>query len=71
MADEAKRETGTGLMFIGLSLWVVDLLVIFFLPAGIKLGHERGFAAIIVILAAFGLALMMAGYSGRGKFSEE
>lgn len=71
MADDAKRETGTGLMFIGLSVWVVDLLVIFFLPAGIKLGHHRGFAVIIVILAATGLALMMAGYSRRGTSSEE
>ena len=35
-----KRETGTSLMFIGLAFWVVSLLVLFFLPAGIKVGHH-------------------------------
>ena len=72
MADpEAKRETGAGLMFIGLAIWVVDLLVVFFLPAGIRLGSRATFISIILALAVLGLILMLAGYRKRGKSSEE
>src|ERR1041385_8205147 len=39
MADTAEmRECGGTLMFIGLAVWVADLLVVFFLPAGIRAG---------------------------------
>ena len=38
MADaDNKREAGASLMFVGLSVVVVDLLVVFFLPAAVKL----------------------------------
>jgi len=60
-----KRETGTSLMFVGLALWVSDLLVIFFLPAGMKLGNYISFLAIVAALALFGLALMVKGYEMR------
>jgi len=72
MADnEAKRESGASLMFIGLAVWVVDLLVIFFLPAGMKLGHRTTFVGIIVGLGVAGLILLMTGYLKRGRASEE
>ena len=35
---EEKRETGASLILVGLAVWVVDFLVVFFLPSGIKLG---------------------------------
>ncbi|HET7209143.1 MAG TPA: hypothetical protein VFI95_21375 [Terriglobales bacterium] len=67
MADIAeKRETGRSLMFVGLSLWVADLLVVFYLPAGIRAGMHATFIVIIAILAVAGLALMMSGCSMRG-----
>jgi hypothetical protein len=68
MADaEQKRETGASLIFIGLALWVADLLVVFFLPSGMKLGRENTFLAIIATLAVLGLILMIIGYLKRGK----
>lgn len=71
MANESKRETGASLMFIGLAVWVADLLVIFFLPAGVKIGHRATFVSIILILAVAGLILGMTGYSKCRKSSEE
>ncbi|MBZ5706905.1 MAG: hypothetical protein LAN63_16260 [Acidobacteriia bacterium] len=71
MADaEQERETGTSLMFIGLAVWVADLLVVFFLPSGMKLGRETMFIAIIATLAVLGLILMISGYLKRGKAEE-
>ncbi|MBZ5599870.1 MAG: hypothetical protein LAN83_16280 [Acidobacteriia bacterium] len=71
MADaEQKRETGTSLMFIGLAVWVADLLVVFFLPSGMKLGRETMFISIIATLAVLGLILIISGYLKRGKAEE-
>jgi phosphatidylserine synthase len=71
MADMAeRRERGSSLMFIGLAVWVADLLVVFFLPAGIKAGMHTAFTAIIAVLAVLGLVLMVAGYRMRGGESE-
>jgi uncharacterized membrane protein len=68
MADAAeKRELGVSLMFIGLALWVADLLVVFFLPAAAKIGWHATFVSIIAVLAVLGLGLMMGGYAVRGK----
>ena len=57
-----KRETGTSLMFIGLAFWVVSLLVLFFLPAGIKVGHHLTFFFIFFALVGVGAILMVSGY---------
>ena len=71
MADaEQKRETGTSLMFSGLAVWVADLLVVFFLPSGMKLGRETMFISIIATLAVLGLILIISGYLKRGKAEE-
>jgi FtsH-binding integral membrane protein len=72
MADaEEKRETGASLIFIGLALWVVSLLVVFFLPSGMKMGRETTFFGIIAVLFGLGLVLMIAGYLKRQKAGTE
>lgn len=68
--EQAKRETGASLMFIGFALWAVDLAVLFFLPAGMKMGRETMFLALILALALLGLLLMVGGYFMRGKPEE-
>ena len=65
------REMGTSLMFIGTALWVCDLLVIFFLPAAIKLGNSNTFFSVVAVLALFGLALVVKGYEMRKHASTD
>jgi high-affinity Fe2+/Pb2+ permease len=72
MADvEEKRETGASLMFIGLAVWVADLLVVFFLPSGMKLGRQTMFISVIATLAVLGLVLVVTGYLKRGKRGDD
>ncbi len=66
-----KRETGASLIFLGLAVWVVDLLVVFFLPSGIKLGRQMTFFDIIIGMGALGLALLIIGYKVRGDSSAD
>jgi len=68
---EEKRETGTSLIFLGIAMWVVDTLVVFFLPSGIKLGRQATFLNIILALGVVGLALLVIGLRARGKSSAE
>jgi hypothetical protein len=66
MVDEEQRqEKGASLMFIGLAVWVAGLLVLFYLPAGFRLGHQGGFEAILVALGVLGAALMGYGWKMR------
>lgn len=68
MADlEEKRETGATLMFIGVGIWAMDFLVLFFLPSASKSGTSRMFVDIIATMAVVGLALLIIGYRMRGK----
>ena len=62
---EEKREKGLSLMFIGLAVWVGGLLVLFFLPAGVRLGHQQSFAIILGVLGALGAVLMASGWTMR------
>ena len=62
-----KAETGSSFMFIGLALWVAGLLVIFFLPAAIKIGRHGVFLCIISALALGGVAFMVRGLHLRGR----
>jgi hypothetical protein len=66
MDIEEKRETGGSLIVLGLGFWLMDLLVIFFLPSGIRYGHRSDFLGIIFALGALGLALIVIGYKVRG-----
>jgi phosphatidylserine synthase len=71
MADaEERREKGSSLMFIGLAVWVGGLLVLFFLPSGVRLGHQGTFMVILAALGALGAVLMGAGWSMRRGSSE-
>jgi hypothetical protein len=54
-------------MFIGLALWIADLLVFFYLPAAARIGRHATFIGIIAVLAALGLTLMLTGYGLRRK----
>ncbi len=68
MADaEAKSELGGSLIFIGLALWVADLLVVFYLPALMKGGGHGMFIGVVAVLAVLGLILMILGYGSRRK----
>jgi len=64
---EEKWETGTSMMLAGLAVWVVDFLVVFFLPSGVKLGRYGAFLGIIIAMALVGLSLLIVGYKARGK----
>jgi hypothetical protein len=64
VADD-KRESGTSLVFMAVAVWVFDLLVVFFLPAGFRLGSQLTFFSIIGIVGVLGLLLLIAGYSRR------
>jgi len=70
-AIEEKRETGASLIVLGLGVWVVDFLVLFFLPSGFKLGRQMTFLGIIIAMGVLGLALLVIGYKARGKSSAE
>jgi hypothetical protein len=72
MADlEEKRETGATLMFIGVGIWIMDFLVVFFLPSASRPGTSRTFLDIIVTMAVLGLVLLIVGYRMRGKSRAE
>ena len=62
---EERQEKGSTLMFIGLAVWVGGLLVLFFLPAGMRLGHQSTFAAILATLGVVGAVLMGSGWMMR------
>jgi Na+-driven multidrug efflux pump len=68
---EEKRETSASLIVLGLGVWVVDFLVVFFLPSGIKLGRQATFLGIIITMGVLGLVLLIIGYKARGKSSTE
>jgi hypothetical protein len=68
--EQSKKETGASLMFIGLAIWVADALVLFFLPASVKMGGRFTWLTAITVLALIGLTLLVAGYVMRGKAEE-
>jgi len=67
LSREEKQETGLSLEVIGGIVLFFDFLVLFFLPAGLKLGHQTGFAIVMISLAVMGLALVAAGIRIRWK----
>jgi len=58
---EDQRERYNGLKVIGWGLLLVDIIVLFFVPAGFKVGNERAFLGIIFGLLAVGLAMIIMG----------
>ena len=65
-----KREAGSSLMFIGLSVLVAALLVVFFLPAAIRAGNHRVFVLIVSVLAVTGVGFMLRGLRLRDGESD-
>lgn len=63
MATVQTRGSGamSALSIIGLGVWLADLLVVFFAPAGFRLGHGSTFITIIIVLAIVGLGLILLG----------
>jgi NADH:ubiquinone oxidoreductase subunit 3 (subunit A) len=68
--QQSKQETGASLMFVGLAIWVADALVVFFLPASVKMGGRVTWLAAITALALIGFLLLVVGYRMRGKPEE-
>jgi uncharacterized membrane protein YqjE len=60
--SEEKRETGGGLMFAGLAVWVAGLLVLFYLPAAMRIGQQGRFEVILAVLGLLGAALIARGW---------
>ena len=72
MAEMLERyEASSSLLFIGLAVWVTDLLVVFFLPSAFKVGRHGLFISVIAALALLGLALIITGFSMRRNTTEE
>jgi hypothetical protein len=71
MDDEAKQETGASLMFLGLGIWMMDLLVACFLSSGIVYGQRAMFLGIMISMVVLGLVLLITGYKVRGKSRAE
>jgi hypothetical protein len=59
--ESERNETRRALAVIGLGILLADLLVVFFAPAGFRVGRQGIFTLVIIILAALGLGLVMAG----------
>ncbi|MGC2194765.1 MAG: hypothetical protein WA628_08815 [Terriglobales bacterium] len=68
--EQSKKETGASLMFIGLAIWVADALVVFFLPASVKMGGRVPWLTAIAALGLMGLLLLVTGFLMRGKPEE-
>jgi hypothetical protein len=64
-SPEEKREGGSVLAIVGVILWFFDALVIFFMPAGLKLGYRTAFLAITIALGVLGLVLIILGARSR------
>ncbi|MBZ5570139.1 MAG: hypothetical protein LAN64_20150 [Acidobacteriia bacterium] len=64
---EEVREKGLSLEVIGGMICFFDFLILFFLPAGLKLGHKTAFVTLMVALAVLGLALIVSGYVIRAR----
>ena len=62
---EERQEKGGSLMFIGLAVWVGGLLVLFFMPAGVRLGRQGTFTAILATLGVLGAVLVGSGWMLR------
>ncbi len=64
---EEVREEGLSLEVIGGMVWFFDFLILFFLPAGIKLGHRAAFLTVMAALFVLGAALYVSGWVMRAR----
>lgn len=68
---EEKRETAISLELIGAVVLFSDFLVLFFLPAGLKLGQHFGFAIVLGAVAIVAFALVLWGHTVRVRAERE
>ncbi len=64
---QAQNEKASGLILAGWMACLFDALVLFFLPAAVRLGHQVTFLVIMGVLLAVGLGLFVLGYSIRRR----
>ena len=64
---EEVREKGLSLEVIGGMLWFFDFLILFFLPAGLKLGHKAAVLTLMIALGLLGLVLFVSGVVIRAR----
>ena len=69
--SEERRENGLSLIVIGFLLWFFDALVVFFMPAGVRLGERRGFAILTVSAFVAGAIMMACGWYLRRELSRK
>ena len=68
---EEKKETGISLELIGGIVLFTDFLVLFFLPAGLRLGQHFGFSMVMGAVAVAGFALVLCGHAMRVRAERE
>ncbi len=68
---EERNETGITLELIGGIILFFDFLVLFFFPAGLKLGQQSTFAAILASVAVAAFALVIWGHAVRVRAERE
>ena len=66
-SSEERRESGLSLMVIGFMLWFFDLLIVFFMPAGVRLGHPRPFEILVALTFVAGAVVIAVGRHLRGR----
>jgi hypothetical protein len=71
VSAEERNETGLSLELIGGIILFFDFLVLFFLPAGLKLGQQSGFAAILGLVAVVAMAIVIWGHIVRVRAGRE
>ena len=71
VSAEERSETGLSLELIGGIILFFDFLVLFFLPAGLKLGQQSGFAAILGLVAVAAFAVIVWGHIIRLRANRE
>lgn len=59
---EERRENGRSLIVIGFLLWFFDALIFFYMPAGMRLGEQRGFALLTISAFLAGAIVMGFGF---------
>jgi hypothetical protein len=68
---EEKNETGISLELIGGIILFSDFLVLFFLPAGLKLGQHFGFGMILGAVAVTAFVLVLCGHLMRVRAAKQ
>jgi len=59
---EERSEKGRSLIVIGALLWIFDAFIFFFMPAGVRLGEQKGFAILIISAFLAGALAMGCGF---------